>query len=377
MQPDIITPGTQSNNQPPTPPDGEELSPSTPPLSTEPQPEKPKKQGGKKKWKVLGVSAFVLIALIIGFYYLIYLPNTPQNILKKSVENALKMDKISGSGTLGFKQNNSDSGFSLAYALQTDTTKNAASVKAEAAVGEIKIPFEARTVENSAYLKLDDLSGVATLATGFLGPESGAAIGKLGKQISGQWIEFDQSVTQGSGADTCTAGLTSQLSDEDIKQIIDLYNQNMFIDIKSTASDTIDGRSVTKAELGINQEKAKAFGASTQQLDIVKKLTSCSSTASGVGSDQASSLESSDAKLTVWVDKSKKEIVKIGLEGSDSDNTTTLDFTFNSDPVDIQKPEGAIPATQLLGQVLPLLGLGSATGETAAPTPAVLQSQLP
>lgn len=344
---------TPTENSPPV----DNIEPPVPgvvePSAPAPTPVKSRKINKKKLLIIVAVIA-AIAGLVAAAYYILYLPNTPENIVKKSFENTLQLEKASGKGAVNYKQNNSEAGVSVSYVAQTDKTKNASSIKAEVTVGQAKIPLEARSVDNSVYLKIDDTSGIATLAKGYLGEESGDLVEQLGKQLNGKWIQFDDSAPNSAGVGSCSSALTAEFSQEDIDQLLSVYDKNSFIDVKNIAGDTIEGRSVKRAELVINEDKAKAFEAGISQLEFFKKLQEC-----GNATDQQNltgdknSEESS--KITVWVDTAKKEIAKIALEGSDKESTMSFDFTFTADPVDIQKPEGATPVNQILPQLFPAL----------------------
>lgn len=331
---------------------------------------------GKKKIVAIVIAVIaLLISASAGAYYLVYLPNTPQNILKKSAENTLKLQQVSGSGSASVTTKDSGA-FTVGYKIQSDSVKNTASAKVDVAYSGVKLPFEVRSVDKAVYLKVGDLSTVKALATGYLGAESAGLVDTLSKQISDKWIEFDESLIKTATTDKCSilAGNNS-ISEQQVQQIVSLYDKNTFIDIKKTSPDTVNGQKVIKAELGLNKDKAKAFAKDAEQLDIVKKLKDCGGD-TATKSDTVKKAESATGtyEFTVWVNKSKKEIVKMAFKGTDKDTTMNVDFTYNKDKVDVQKPEGAVPAMQLFGQLAPLLGVsGAGTGATNT---ALLQSQL-
>ncbi|MEK9196665.1 MAG: hypothetical protein AAB914_04815, partial [Patescibacteria group bacterium] len=271
----------------------------------------------KKKLGIIGGIIVLLIAIGVAAYYLVYLPNTPQNVLKKSAANTLKLQQVSGKGSASVTSKGKQSStVVIGYDIQSDIVKNATNAKLDVAFNGVKVPLEVRAIDKAIYLKFSDLSTVQALATGYMGPESGAFMGQLGKQITNKWIEIDESLVKNYTSDKCSLlSDNNQLSEKDINQIISLYDKNTFIDINKTAKDTVDGRKVTKAELGINKDKAKAFGKDFEQLDMVKKLNSCGGD-KVTGSDSAKKADNSKTsyEFTVWLDASKKEIVKVAIK---------------------------------------------------------------
>ncbi len=357
MQPD--TPNLTPTPSPaPTQPSG--IPPA--PVTQQPTPSlQPPKRFGGKKAKLAGIiiaGVILLSAVGAGAYYGIYLPNTPQNVLKKSVANTLKQEKISGKGSASFTGKDS-AAVTANYTLQTDSTKNAIAATVDLAISGIKLPLEVRSVDKAFYLKVGDLSTVQALAATALGPEVAGYVDEVSKQISNKWIEFDESLVKTVGGDKCSV-LTenSKLSDEDIDKLVSIYDKNEFVEIKKASGDTVDGRKVTKAELAINKDKTKTFAQDVQQLDMFKKLKECSGDAeSAVDTKQAEEFKG-NYELTAWMDKSKKELVKVSLKITEDGNSVSADFTFNNDEVNITKPDDAVPAMQFLSQFAPLLGAG-------------------
>ncbi len=351
-------------------PDTPNPTPTETPTVTTPTPPESKKKFnlGGKKTKLAGiiVAGIILLGAVgAGAYYGVYLPNTPQNVLKKSVANTLKQEKISGKGNASITGKDSTA-VTAAYTAQVDATKGAKAATIDLSVSGIKLPLEVRSVDKAVYLKVGDLTTIQALATASLGLETAGLVDTISKQVSNKWIEFDESLVKTAGGDKCSVITDNTwISDKDVEQLASFYDKNEFVEIKKTSSDTVDGRKVTKAELGLNKEKAKTFGKDIEQLDIFKKLKECSGDANSktIGATQGEEFKG-NYELTAWVDKSKKELVKVAVKVTDDKNSMSADFTFNKDQVNIVKPEGAIPAMQLLSQFAPLLGTGSGLPST-------------
>lgn len=316
-------------------------------------------KGGKAKL----ASIIIAAAIIIGggaaaAYYAVVVPNNPQNVLKASVKNLLQKDQLSGKGHASFSTTEKGSfngTTTMDYSLQTDKTKNASSGKFDISYSGVKIPLEARSVDNAFYLKFGDLTTLTSVISGFesLGvDDSSSVIKQLSSKISDKWIEFDQSLIGTATQNNCSV-LTDQksLSVEQVNQLLDIYDKNTFAIVNGTSSDTVDGKSVTKYELGLDKAKADEFGKELKQIDYIKKLEQC-----GDSSSAASKTEDfkGTSSLNVWIDKSKKELVKLQLSTKDDKTSTDVDFTFNNDPVNITKPDNAVPALQIYSDIISL-----------------------
>ena len=357
--------------------------PTQTPIPTQ-APQPPAPQGGKfgflkdpKKKKLAGIIAAGVILVgggVAGAYYGIIVPNQPQNVLKKSVENLLSKDQISGKGKASFSDGGGSGAGTVEYSLQTDSTKNAMAGTFDVAFSGVKLPLEARVVDKAAYVKVGDLSTIESLVSSFVGPESSAVVNQLSAKVSNKWIEFDESLLKTATQDECSILSDQQkISEDQVKKLLEIYDQNMFVDIKNTSSDTVDGKKVTKAELGLDKSKAQAFAKEAEKLDYFKKFKDCAGGSTAETESQAVEDFKGDASFTIWVDKGKKEIVKVQLNIKEDKATFEADFTFNNDAVNIAKPEGAIPAMQLYSELIPLFSAGlmggaATTGGTGGAT---------
>ena len=110
--------------------------------------------------------------------------------------------------------------------------------------------------------------------------------------------------------------------------------------------------------MSVDQEKGKSFAKELDSVEYFKKLNECSDTTGGDKEINKAEDFKGKYELTTWVDKGKKDLVKIALKVTENDTTATLDFTFNHDKVDVQKPQGAVPAMQVVGNLMHLFGGG-------------------
>lgn len=309
---------------------------------------------GKQKMAVMTVAGVAIVGgIITGAYYGIYLPRQPETALKNSIANTLKLKQVSGKGSFSFTSKDTNSKpVSATYSIQADIEKGSSSLAADVTYDGAKSPVELRSIEKANFVRVGDLGGIKSLVAAS-SPESAPFVDQLSASISNQWIELDpasmQLLTKG---DPCSAS-TFKLSEKDIDQIISSYEKSKIVVVKNTAKDTVDGRKVTKMELGFNKDNTENFAKDLEKSDVFKKLEKCGGDL--LKEDPKASKEEKfkgTVSLVVWVDKSKKEIVKIAVDFKDDKATAKLDFTFNKNKVDIIKPAGAKSAKDIFGALL-------------------------
>lgn len=352
--------------------------PPQPAQTAQPQPASPPPPGGRfnflknKRNKLIAIVLLVVILLAgasAGAYFGYILPNKPENVLKASLKNLLEKDQISGKGhgEVTDKSGSTPIVMTIDYDLQADMTKNTFDTNLDMSYSGVKIPIELRMVDKSVYLKFGDLSslsGLLSASLGAYGQGFAPIIKQISAKISGRWIEIDESLLKTASQDKCSTFIDGRrLSEDEINQLADIYQNNEFINIKSTSTDTLDGKKVDKYELAVDKDKAKSFGKELKDMDYIKNISKCL--------DEPSSSSDSEShpvttEMTVWIDKSAKQFKKVQFNVKDDESSAKVDFTFNEKQVDIKKPEKTISATQLYSEILSLftneLGTQSSSG---------------
>lgn len=307
--------------------------------------------------------AFIVLGGSAAAYYAVMVPNKPENILKTAVSKQLQKEQQASKGklSLDFKEENAQiKNATIQFKAATDSSKNAFSAELEAAVSGIKLPLEARGIDNSLYMKVGDLGsirGVAGLAGGEM---ASILVDGIGEKLSNQWIEIDESMLKQSGTG-CTADIGSRFTKQDVDQLLNLYGESPFVSVTGKTKDKIDGKDVTKYDLGVDKQEARDFAASLQDFEPVKKLKDCIDQATEDGDSEPDSdttteiIEKTDISLAAWVDGGKN-LRQLELTGSDDDMGVTILITFTDDSVDIQKPAGAKPITEVLGDFSQFFG---------------------
>lgn len=297
----------------------------------------------------------VLSAGTAAAYYMVYKPNQPAMLLRTALDNTLQQHQVSAD--ISFSGSPTQAGSGVAFKIDAKTSTNSDAKTADAVINAtvsgVTIPLEARLVNQNAYVKVGDLSGVESLASGFA-PTLAPTVKSIAGSITNKWVEFDSTLLSQAGA-SCALNASWAVSKSDIALLNDAYLKNSFVTIKSTASDTVNGQPAEKMVLSINDNKAAAYAKSLSNLSMVQSLQKC-----GGGSAKplnTSSLADGDTTpLTVWVDKASKRLVKLDMQSTAQDAQKAhlqgeLTATFSYGNVQISAPQGAIPALQLLSQI--------------------------
>lgn len=342
----------------------------TPPVVTNPPvtapPATPGK-GGKKKLSLLVVAVAVVLVLLgasAGAYYGLIVPNKPENVLKTAISKLLEQPQTSSKGTISIDMKDQAAelkNVTINFTAAEDRPKKAVQIQAEGSASGVKLPVEFRVVDKAVYFKVGDLNSIKS-AVGLAAPEAAGMIDVLGEKISNQWIEIDNSLLKQASADCVVDNLFVSLNPEETKQIMKLYDENAFLTIKNTRKEQIEGVNTTRAELGIDKQKAQAFGDKLTSIESLKKATECGKAAqqqTGTGDQEVNpadeALQDADVTAVVWIDNDKN-LRQLQLSADDKEATVTFTVTYTNDPVDIKKPEGAKPLVELLGDLSAFFG---------------------
>ncbi len=313
------------------------------------------------KVKLLALILIVVIVLFgasAGAYFGVIVPSKPENVLKAAVANTLKEKQISYDGSVEVqavddKKSGAMKPTSLTFKGATDVDKNASKAEISATTVGIKIQGEVRYVDQTAFVKLGDLGPIKTMAATYL-PDSASLIAK----VENQWIEIDKTLLKAAKAD-CVLNTKLTASDDDIKLLSDAYGKNQFATIKSTTSDRVNGKSATKLELELDDNKMVDYAKNLSNLSFVKQIKGCGDSVSD--SIDTSELKDNDiTPLTVWIDKGSKRFVKFASHSTDQDAKKenikgSGSVTLSYGPVSIDKPQNAKPLMTLIAEFAPLI----------------------
>lgn len=300
-----------------------------------------------------------IVLLVIGggsaaAYLGVVVPNKPENVLKSALINSLQENQVSFKGSVDSSSAGGEGGLSVKsdFAGSVDTTNKAMDANLNMTIAGAKLPLEIRYVGKNLYFKPGDLTEIAKLANSY-SPEYGAMAKAYAKALSNQWIVVDSTLLNQAGGVDCALNVDTKMTDADIKLLNDEYSKHPFTTIKSTSSDSVDGKSVTKYVLSLDDNAAAAFGNNLNNLSVVKKLESCNKNSSS--STPNAKGDGDHTPVTVWVDKASKHIVKLASESTSQDSKNGVkgsgSVTLKYEKVSITAPSNAKPALEVFSQL--------------------------
>ena len=305
--------------------------------------------GGKKKlFVVLAIIATIL--LLVGgsaaAYFLVYLPNKPENVLAQALYNTASRSEVKSAkfdGTLKVSGENLpeklgdiDLNASMAqngdFDLSISTDLDGATLTGEVrAIGE-----------NDTYLKINGLKNIDKIIKSLNldnadSKETLSLISPLFGKLDDQWIKIDQTSDQITGGATNTLDVLD-LSKEDADKVAQAYLDNPVIQITEVMADEdVNGEDSFHYKTTINKDNYVAFLNAIKDANIEKLKVDQSEIE--VIKDQ----DFSKLNLEIWVKKSDKTINQIKVSGTE-DNVNIefrLAITNINEDIKIEVPEGA------------------------------------
>jgi hypothetical protein len=304
--------------------------------------------------KLLGllIAALVLLGGTAAAYLGYVVPNKPGNVLAKSLANRLKAHQFTTEGTFNITSDCLSSKVEYKSAVNedshsTDTTLNAT-------VSGVSFPVEVISANNNVYFKIGDLSSLAGVINSFVGSDPSVKQFETSfiKNFTNQWISVDSTLIKEVKLD-CLTSLPAAVSQADINSLQNSYKNSSFATITSHGADTVDGKAALKYQLSINDDKLSAFD--LDSTPYVKSINSCLSKAGGTGLSLSSTKDGDTAPLTLWVDKSSKQVIKYATQSTNKDKAKgiqgDLTGTITYAPVSITPPANAKPLLSLLNKL--------------------------
>ena len=322
-----------------------------------------------KKGLIFGLIIAAVVVLLSGgaaasYYY--YTANKPENVLKQALANSMDPSKAPTthlSGTLVAADETSDMSLEATFKLASDNKTGAFSVAGEADVVVTKLQFDFLSPDaKTFYFKVGGLDGLSDIFASF--GEFGTAYAPLIDSVNDQWIEINKSlIEQASGSFEF-----GQLTEADIKKIAEAYNKHPVFAIKEVLKDElIAGKDSYHYRLVIDAAQAKIFFAALKDAKL-----------EGIKIDQEmvdmfnKSVDDSEVQKTpfdLWISKDDKMISQFVVEASQDGYSGSLKLTVDSytEPVKVEKPEGAKSLLKVIGELTSRFGL---------PADAVLSEEL-
>ena len=318
------------------------------------QPVSPPKKSAKKLLIALAIALPVFFASAAAAAYVgVVIPNQPENVLKAAVANAFLEDNLNAKGTLDLepadpKKQASITATSINFDIKNNATNNFMSAKFDMAMSGVKFNADTRYVDETAYLKLGDLSTVSMLADSYM-PGASTML----KSVENQWIEFDKTLLKQAGA-ACYIENSLRVTESDLKQLAAAYDTAPFFTIKKVTSEAVNGQDAKKFELEMDDDKMADFMKThVAKIPSAKKMLDC---AKNQTDDALESLKDGDVTpMTLWIGDDKKIIKFVSVstkQDADKENLKgSIEAYFSYDEVKVSKPASSKPAMQLFGEL--------------------------
>lgn len=289
---------------------------------------KPKKNNKKLKIIAVAVAAVLVVGGVTAALVVRSIYNKPENVVATALGNYL----------LDGGDKNFDTRISLSMEEAVMGVKNVdlgANVQMSGKTTQIDMIMNASIItlkgsiqsnENGTlYVKIEDLPSLlssSALQSSGIPSEMATELAKL----DGKWIEIkaeDMEKLTGkkageSSLDKCTNALYAALADDALADSVDkLYKQNRFLLANNATEEKVGDKKLLKVEVGLDEAKFSAFAINLSKSDVAKKAIESCGLSTSSSDDSADDSELKNGKLTVWVDRGKKELVKLEATGDD------------------------------------------------------------
>ncbi len=328
----------------------------------------PKKR--KKFFKFFLIAAATVAVLGGGSaaaYFGIVVPNKPENVLMSAVLNSIQETEIAFEGKVeGEPTEAGGIVYKAVYDGKASSAKHALETNMTVTVMGVDIAGSVRYIDESAYVKLGDLSVIAGMASS-IDPSYGQMILSMNDKVANKWFEIDSTLLKQAGL-SCIMESAQPLKNSDLELLKEQYQKHPFVTIKGVADDMVNGAKVQKFEILIDDDKGAAFVKGLNKLSIAKTVNSCDIENSGYNSNELADHDTTP--LTLWVDKSTQHVVKVTAHTSNKDEKemkykATISTTMQYKPVTITAPEKSTPIMQLVGPLQSQLNGSMSSGVQA------------
>lgn len=311
---------------------------------------------------IAAAAVFVIAAGSAAGYFGYVVPNKPENILKAALGNALTNQAGQSKGELEISGQGASA--TVSFDSKMDAKQKLAQLAFELTVSGLSLPAEVRYADESAFVKIGDVSALKTLAqlTGLDGALLDELFATAEQTVVGKWIEIDKTVIGQSDEAKCTLEADWTLSEGDAALLQEAYAQNEFVTIKSHSDDTVGGRAAVKYELDFDATKAQQFSEDKklEELSVLARLSDCAeaTTEEGVEDQVTDGLEATT--MTVWVDKDTKHFSRYAMAAASEGTKIAVNATLGYEPVSVDRPENTTPIMDVIAEFQRVLGQGGA-----------------
>lgn len=337
--------------------------------------EKPSKLKFNVKSKKLKIFALVLIVLlvaggVVGALVVRSIYNKPENVLAKSLSNYafssepknfdLSMNMELSEPQLGIKE--------IEMKMGVINSGKSSQVDMELNLSVLRLRGAVQMNENgNIYIKLKDLPALlgSDIAQQYGIPEE---MKQQITELDDKWIEItkdDIAKLNGNQPSEdkygkCVDKLYELMANEELAGKVDgMYKDNRFFLAKSSSEEVINGKKLLKVEVGLDKTKLDSFAGGLKAMEEYKNLVdTCgieeSAALAGDDEDFDGDEVMRDGKVFVWLDRGKKQLVKMEMTGDfyqDEEKYMSASLTMDvkdSSNVKLEEPANKINIMDLM-----------------------------
>ncbi len=355
---------TPSNNLGAVPPTPSQPLNFTPPAS-------PKKKRGKLKYFIIAIVLVLLVGGVAsGAYFGYVVPNKPENKLLSAISNTLSQKQVTIKGKVDVQTKQPATSYNVNYTVASDLTKHNLGLSGTVGVKGLQFPFDVRYIDKDIYFKIGGLSSIDKLAPLYKNNDQATFFLNILDSINDQWYVVDSSLLESSPEAKCVTDVSWALTEEDTAKIQAAYKKHPLFSVNSVTTASVDGKTLTKYDIKPTSDaEASAFAKELSSLSVVENINKCmksSGSSSTSGDQELSNIvnQTTSEKMYIFIGDDKIQRIEIGSTDSSGNYSLTANFEYTVPA--IEKPEGAKPVQDILGQILgPLYGNMNTT--TASP----------
>ncbi len=291
-----------------------------------------------------GGGTFALVSII--------LPNQPQNILKSAIFNSLSQTQVSSNGNIQISDHSISGKLNFTTQSNLSSNNTALNLNLNLTIYGFNLPVNMILLNGNVYFKLGNINSIAGLV-GSINPQASNEINALSSKISNKWFYIDSTLINADPQAKCFLNNSLAMPSQYISDLENSYSQNQFITISSTSNTQLNGINVQKMNIVINNPELANFLTNLGQTSVLKQNNECAGNSLSVSALKGitSKYLKGTSALSVWINKSTKEIVQIsgGSKSSSASYSYTVDFSYQ--PVNIVAPSNPEPITNLLSSL--------------------------
>ena len=304
-----------------------------------------KKSYNKLKLAVIIFAVTILVCVVSASAYAgIYLPNKPNNVVKRSVANVFSADYYNAvKAKLTIQSDGQMAELNTTAGIKNDITRADFGLKYSVFNVEGSAIYNAK--DKTTYIKINGLDQLLN-----------QVVGTSNSKVSNSWVKIQDKDLRGSAANSedtdqlkCLQGLLDLAKTNEFKnELLKTYTSNEFINAEKVGSDKIEDKKASKYLITIDDNKADQFAKQLENSSLVNdKLAnidpkcneSTKNSTNGISSSENMKIEN----FYVWVNSSK-QLVQLSFDISQSNSRATLqlnmlknsnlDFTIPTKTVD-------------------------------------------